>query len=293
MGKPKTKKDSSKKHISFLACLTTIVVLGLAGALFVLDTAVLTPSGVIAEKERHLILFTLLLGGLIVIPVFVMLFFVAWRYREENKKASYDPNLHGNNFLEALWWGVPLVLISILGIVTWQSSHDLDPYRALDSEVKPVKVQVVALQWRWLFIYPEENVASINELYVPVNTPINFEITSDAPMNSFWIPRLGGQVYAMTGMSTKLHLEANKEGQYEGSSANISGQGFADMRFMSNVVSTSKYEEWLKSARTKEGLDETLYSQISDPSKDHEPRSFVLKKHDLYDTIIMKYMGNH
>ena len=293
MGKPKNKKDSSKKHIFLIACLTIVIVLGLVGMLFVLDTAVLTPSGVIAEKERHLILFTLVLGGLIVIPVFAMLFFVAWRYREGNQKARYEPNLRGNNFLEALWWGVPLALISILGIVTWQSSHELDPYRPLDSNVKPIKVQVVALQWRWLFIYPEERVASINELYAPVDTPINFEITSDAPMNSFWIPRLGGQVYAMTGMSTKLHLEATQEGQYEGSSANISGQGFADMRFMANVVSTSKYKDWLESARAKEGLDEKLYSQLSDPSKDREPRSFMLKKHDLYDTIIMKYMANH
>lgn len=293
MGKRVSKKDSPKKHIIFLALLTVIVVLAFVGALFVLDTAILSPSGAIAEKERHLILFTVVLGAVIVIPVFTMLFFIVWRYREGNKKAIYDPNLQGNNFLEGLWWGVPLALIAVLGVVTWQSSHDLDPYRALDSSVKPVRVQVVALQWRWLFIYPEENVASINELYIPVNTPINFEITSDAPMNSFWIPRLGGQVYAMTGMSTKLHLEANQEGQYEGSSANISGQGFADMRFMTNVVSVQMYKKWLGATRSKEGLDDTLYSQIAAPSKDHEPRGFVLKKHDLYDTIIMKYMGNH
>lgn len=293
MGRRANKKDSSKQHIILLALLTVIIVAALIGALIVLDAAVLTPSGIVAEKERHLILFTLALGALIVIPVFVLLFFVAWRYREGNQKARYDPKLQGNNFLEGLWWGVPSVLIVILGVIAWQSSHDLDPYRPLDSNTKPVKVQVVALQWRWLFIYPEEKIASINELYVPVDTPINFEITADAPMNSFWIPRLGGQVYAMSGMSTKLHLEANKEGQYEGSSANISGQGFADMRFMTNVVSASKYKEWIESARGGEGLDDALYSQIASPSKDHDPRSFMLKSRDLYDTIIMKYMGNH
>lgn len=293
MGKRANKKDTSKKYIIFIALVTIIVIFVTVGALFVADAAIFMPSGVIAEKERHLILFTLALGSLIIIPVFVMLFFVAWRYRENNSKARYDPDLHGNNFLETLWWGVPLALICVLGIVTWQSSHDLDPYRSLDSNVKPVRVQVVALQWRWLFIYPEEKIASINELYVPVNTPINFEITSDAPMNSFWIPRLGGQVYAMTGMSTKLHLEANTEGQYEGSSANISGQGFADMRFMTHAVSTDKYREWIGTASSKEGLDDILYAQLASPSKDHEPRVFMLKKHDLYDTIIMKYMGNH
>lgn len=293
MVKRANKKDPNKKHIVFIALLTVIVVAAIVGGLWLLDAAVLTPSGVIAEKERHLILFTLVLGAIIVIPVFVMLFFIAWRYREGNEKAKYDPLFRSSRFLEGLWWGVPLVVIIILGIVTWQSSHELDPYRALDSKVKPVRVQVVALQWRWLFIYPEQKIASINELYIPVNTPINFEITADAPMNSFWIPQLGGQVYAMSGMSTKLHLEATREGLYEGSSANISGQGFAGMRFMTHAVSMDSYKEWVNKAKKGSELDEALYSEVSSPSKDREPRSFVLKKPDLYDTIIMKYMGTH
>lgn len=202
------------------------------------DIAVLNPEGLIGQKQRDLLIFATLLSMIVIVPVFVMTGLIAWRYRASNTKATYSPDWDHSRLFETIWWGVPIAIILVLGVVTWKSSHDLDPYRALDSDVKPLRVQVIAMQWKWLFIYPEQEIASVNYLQIPEKTPINFEITADAPMNAFWIPKLGSQVYAMNGMTTKLHLIANNQGTYRGSSANISGEGFADMVF--STVATSK-----------------------------------------------------
>jgi cytochrome o ubiquinol oxidase subunit 2 len=294
MDSQKNKKTSPKKHIIFGALSTVIVICALVGSLWLSSPALLDPSGIVASKERDLIIFTVLLGAIVVIPVFFMLFFVAWRYREGNEKAEYQPEWQNNRWLEGLWWGIPLIIISILGVVAWQSSHDLDPYRPLDSDKTPVRVQVIALQWRWLFIYPEERIASMNELRFPVNTPVNFEITADAPMNSFWIPKLGSQVYAMSGMSTKLHLEASELGDFEGSSANISGEGFADMRFIAKAVSDHDFHLWKEATRqSSTQLNKELYRQLAKPTHDTKVYSYSLQDTGLYDTIVMKYMGSH
>jgi len=255
---------------------------------------VLAPQGVVGEKERNLFIFTTLLGLLVVVPVFIMLFYVAWKYREDNTKAKYSPDWDKSKLIEGIWWGIPCVIILLLSVVTFYSSHELDPFRPLKSEVKPVKIQVVALQWKWLFIYPEEQIASINDVRFPVGTPVNFEITSDAPMNSFWIPSMGGQVYAMSGMSTKLHLQSNTAGDYDGSSANISGEGFASMRFVARATKQTDFDTWVnETKRIAEPLDGELYDALAKPSIEASSRFFTLKKADLYDTIVMKYMGAH
>lgn len=255
---------------------------------------VLAPQGVVGEKERNLFIFTTLLGLLVVVPVFIMLFYVAWKYREDNTKAKYSPDWDKSKLIEGIWWGIPCVIILLLSVVTFYSSHELDPFRPLKSEVKPVKIQVVALQWKWLFIYPEEQIASINDVRFPVGTPVNFEITSDAPMNSFWIPSMGGQIYAMSGMSTKLHLQSNTAGDYDGSSANISGEGFASMRFVARATERADFDTWVnETKRTAEPLDGELYDVLAKPSIEASTRFFTLKKTDLYDTIVMKYMGAH
>ncbi len=278
----------------------TVAVLGLLGIVFFLlrgvDMAVLNPKGHIADKQRELIIIATLLGMTVVIPVFVLLFGIAWKYREGNTKAKYSPDWQNNRLIETLWWGIPLVIITVLGVIAWQSSHELDPYRSLDSTKKPVKIQVVALQWRWLFIYPDEKVASMSDVHFPVDTPVDFEITADAPMNSFWIPKLGGQVYAMTGMSTQLHLEASETGDYHGSSANISGEGFAGMKFTAKVTSDDDFRRWLNDAnRSTDELNSVTYDHIADPSKDTAVRNYRLGQDNLYDTIVMKYMdmGSH
>jgi cytochrome o ubiquinol oxidase subunit 2 len=276
--------------------LALIALAGIAGITYFLlhgaDFAILNPKGEVASRQMQLILIATLLGLIVVVPVFIMLFSVAWKYREGNTKAKYTPEWKNNNFIEALWWGIPLVIIAVLGVIAWQSSHELDPYKPLSSEKEPVKIQVVALQWRWLFIYPDDTIASINEVHIPVGRPVNFEITSDAPMNSFWIPKLAGQVYAMTGMSTKLHLQADEVGDYQGQSANISGEGFAGMKFIAKAVSENDYQDWIKSAkRSNLQLDGMSYAELAKPSKDTVPQYYALKQPDLYDTIVMKYMN--
>jgi cytochrome o ubiquinol oxidase subunit II len=190
----------------------------------------------------------------------------------------------------------------ILSVIIWKSSHDLDPFKPLDSTKEPLTVQVVALQWKWLFIYPEQDIATVNTLRIPENTPINFQITADAPMNSFWIPSLGGQIYAMPGMMTKLHLDGTVQGVYEGSSANISGEGFSSMRFKTHVDSLETFNHWVDQTVKREGKDLTteVYDELAEPSRDVLPIYYKSRDPSLYDKIIMKYMtpgaqseGNH
>ena len=257
-----------------------------------LDVLVLNPQGEIAEKQRDLIAFTVLLSAVVVIPVFTLLAVFAWKFREGNKNAVYRPDWDGNVIMESIWWGIPCVIIIALGVITWQTSHELDPYRPIESNVEPINVQVVALQWKWLFIYPDQQVASVNLLQIPEKTPINFTLTADAPMNSFWIPSLGSQVYAMSGMSTKLHLIANKTGDYYGSSANISGEGFADMVFTARATSKADFDTWTHgTAQSTSGLDMAEYTKLAKPGTNKQPGFYTLKDLGLYDKIVMKYMA--
>jgi len=257
------------------------------------DIAILSPAGTIADKQRNLLVFATLLGMTVVVPVFAMTILFARKYREGNKKAAYKPDWSSNHALEFIWWGIPIVIIVILSVVTWKSSHELDPYRPLTSEKPPVTIQVVALQWKWLFIYPEQNIATVNFVQFPEDTPVNFEITADAPMNSFWIPKLGGQVYAMNGMVTKLHLLAHDPGEYEGSSANISGEGFAGMKFMAKSSTRADFDDWVQSVQQSENrLTLQEYEELAKPSKNNPITVYSSKVSDLHDTIVMKYM-NH
>jgi cytochrome o ubiquinol oxidase subunit 2 len=276
--------------------LPVILALGLlAGGIWYLrdaNFALLNPKGSIAHQERQLMLFASLLSLLVVVPVFALLFGIIWRYRVGNKKAVYKPDWDGSKTLETIWWLVPSVLIIVLSVVTWNSSHKLDPYKPLQSAAKPLKVQVVALDWKWLFIYPEQNIASVNFLEVPTDRPINFEITSDAPMNSLWIPQLGGQIYAMPGMSTALHLQADTVGDYKGYSANISGKGFAGMTFTTRAVEQGNFDQWVESARRSPlTLSQDAYNKLARPSENNKPVTYAAIQSGLYDTIIMKYMA--
>lgn len=258
---------------------------------FGMNSAVLNPKGIIALEERNLMITAILLMLIVVIPVLLLTFFICLRYRATNKLATYRPDWDHSMLAEIIWWGFPCVIILILSVITWKSSHALDPFKPLTSAVKPITIQAVALDWKWLFIYPEQNIATVNYIQFPVNTPINFEITADAPMNSFWIPQLGGQIYAMPGMKTKLHLIADEVGSYRGSSANLSGEGFAGMYFMAKAVTQADFEAWLQSVKQAAaplGLAE--YRQLAAPSEYNPEASYLLKAADLYDQIVMKYM---
>ena len=252
------------------------------------DIAVLSPKGMIAEKQSSLLLVATLIMLFVVVPVFVLTFFICWKYRASNKKAKYSPEWDNSHLAEAIWWGIPLVIIVILGVITWTSCHELDPFRPIRSDVKPVRIQVVALQWKWLFIYPEQEIATVNYVRFPEKTPVNFEITADAPMNSFWIPDLAGQVYAMPGMRAKLHLMANEEGSYRGSSANLSGEGFSGMTFIVESSSQEDFDAWVASvSQSSPGLE---YSELLKPTTYNPQAFYVLKTDGLFDSIMMKYM---
>jgi len=256
--------------------------------------AVLDPAGQIADKQRNLIYFALLLSLVVVIPVYVMLIGFAWKYRESNKSAKYTPDWDSNKVAETVWWIVPTILIVILSVVTWNSSHDLDPFKPLASDKKPITIQVVALQWKWLFIYPEQNIATVNMVKFPEKTPVKFEITADAPMNSFWIPQLGGQIYAMSGMSTHLNLEAAKIGTYRGSSANLSGRGFAGMNFTAQSTTETGFKDWVNGVKQSPNyLSPAMYDKIALPSENNSPSYYSGQSPRLYSEVIEKYMPAH
>jgi len=253
--------------------------------------AVLDSKGAIGEQQSDLIITASQLMLIIVIPVFIMMIFFAWRYRASNKKAKHAPDWEHNYVAEYCWWGVPLIIIVVLAILTWRSSHRLNPFTPLESDKKALVIQVIALQWKWLFLYPEQGIATLNYVQFPEKTPVAFEITSDAPMNSFWIPQLGGQIYAMPAMRTQLHLIANEPGVFRGASANISGTGFASMHFTAEACSEEKFAEWVSAVRASgQPLGRDEYEALVEPSEKNPVALYVLKQDDLFDAVIMKYM---
>ncbi|HVX57304.1 MAG TPA: ubiquinol oxidase subunit II [Candidatus Saccharimonadales bacterium] len=281
------KKVKIISAIVFLAAVASVI----AWYFHHTNVPVLEPAGTIGQKQKDLIVFALGLSLIVVIPVYALLFSFAWRYREGNsKRHKYSPELTGNRWAEAVWWLIPTVLIIILSVVTWDSSHTLDPYRQIASKTAPLRIQVIAMDWKWLFIYPDQHIASVNFFQFPVNTPLDFQITSDAPMNSFWIPQLGGQIYAMPGMMTQLHLIADRAGSYNGSSANISGDGFAQMTFVARASSQADYAAWLHHARqSSEHLDTTNYNRLATPGES-QVRSYSAVQDGLFQTEVFKYM---
>ncbi len=283
---------NSKYKLWLLLCVPIIAVSAAGLFLHYHDAAVFNPEGIIATKEHNLIMFALLLSLIVVVPVFGLTFFIVWRYREDNSEATYSPDWDHSRVLETIWWGVPLILILILSVVTWQSSHDLDPARPLSSSTPTMTIEVVALDWKWLFIYPEQHIASVNYVAFPMTTPVNFHITADAPMNSFWIPSLGGQIYAMSGMTTQLHLMADGAGKYRGSSANISGRGFAGMHFTAESKSQNDFDLWTQSVKeqSSKALTMASYDQLSQPSQNNKAVTYSSVDPDLYNKILMKYM---
>jgi len=278
--------------LAFLAaaCVAGIVTYGL----YVGYPGVLHPSGLIALAERKVILVTFLLSGLVIIPVFFFLFYFALKYRAgmPAAEAKHEPYWdHDNWRAEALWWFVPGVIILLLSVIAWQTSHVLDPYEPIKSDVPPLTVEVVALDWKWLFIYPQLNIATVNQLEIPAGTPVHFLLTADAPMNSFWIPRLSGQIMVMPGMSTELNILANTAGAYDGQSANISGSGFSGMTFTTTVVSTDDFNAWVVNAKKgSDPLTQAGYEELRKPSEYVKPMTYSGAADGLYDAIMMRYM---
>lgn len=288
MARAKHTKKHTNRYIA-LGVATAIVVVATVYYFSSVSIPVLQPAGPIAAGQRRLLMTAFLLMLIVVLPVFALTFGFAWRYRESNK-AKYTPNWDSSNWLEISWWLIPAGLITALAIITWNGTFKYDPYKPLAGSQPAMTVQVIALDWRWLFIYPQQHVASVNELYIPVGQPVKFELTADAPMNSFWIPQLGGQVYAMPGMGTRLYLQADKAGTYHGSSANISGEGFADMDFKAIATTQTGFNAWVDQASTKSALSLREYEKLAQPSHDESVQYFSRPASNLYEETINKYM---
>ena len=248
---------------------------------------VLDPKGPIAAAERLIMLNSTGIMLAIVIPTILATLGVAWWFRSSNKRARYLPDFEYSGRVELLVWSIPAMTVLLVGGVTWLSSYDLDPPKPIASAVKPVRVQVVALDWKWLFIYPDEAVASVNHLTIPVGTPISFELTSSGVMNSFFVPQLGGQIYTMAGMVTRLHLLADETGTYRGMSSNYSGAGFSDMHFKVDAVPAEGFAQWVAATRTTGPvLDAQTYSNLAKPSKAVTPFSYRAVAPDLFKGIV-------
>jgi cytochrome o ubiquinol oxidase subunit 2 len=252
------------------------------------NEGVLDPQGPIAVAERQILFDSLGIMLAIVIPVILATLGVAFWFRASNTRATFRPDFVYSGRIEVLVWSIPLMTVLLVGGVAWVGAHDLDPRKPITSEVKPVTVQVVSLDWKWLFIYPEQGIASVNHLVIPVGTPISFELTSAGVMNSFFVPQLGSQIYTMAGMTTHLQLRADNAGSYPGLSAQFSGDGFADMIFKAEAVPSADFSQWAETARASgPTLDAQAYADLTKPSKAVAPFTYRVVATDLFSHIAM------
>jgi cytochrome o ubiquinol oxidase subunit II len=250
--------------------LLGVSILNLSGCVGVLNSA-----GPVGADDSKIMLDALLVMLAIVVPTILMAFWMAWRYRASNTKADYRPYWSYSGRIEAVVWSIPTLTIIFIGGLIWIGSYRLDPFRPLPSKTPPVEVQVVALDWKWLFIYPEEGVASVNQLTIPLGTPVSLELTSSGVMNSFFVPQLAGQIYTMAGMVTRLNMQADYPGTYRGMSANFSGEGFADMHFNVEAVPPERFAQWVASTQSAGPmLDAQTYADLVKPSKAVTPFTY-------------------
>jgi cytochrome o ubiquinol oxidase subunit 2 len=271
--------------VSFLkraSVATLILTPPLAGCSGVLD-----PHGPVGVSERLILFDSLAIMLAIVVPVIVATLGVAWWFRASNTRATYWPDWAFSGTLELIVWAIPALVITFLGGIAWFGSHALDPYKALDSKMKPLEVEVVSLDWKWLFIYPDEGVASLNQLVLPVGTPVHFKLTSNGVMNSFFVPQLGSQIYTMAGMTSQLTLQADQPGTYPGLSAQFSGDGFADMNFEVRALPADGYAQWVAGAKTSgSALDIAAYAQLAKQSANVRPATYRSIDSTLFDAIV-------
>ncbi|NGZ87190.1 ubiquinol oxidase subunit II [Duganella aceris] len=259
------------------------------------NTVVLNPSGDIAAQQAHLVVVSTLLMLLIIVPVMFLICLFAWRYRRSNTSAEYTPDWDHSTKLELLIWGAPLLIIIVLGLITWIYTHLLDPYRPLSridehrpvvAGIKPLEVQVVSMDWKWMFIYPEQGIATVNELVTPIDVPVVFKMTSSSVMNAFYIPALAGMVYTMPGMETQLNAVMNKVGVYDGFSSNYSGAGFSDMKFKYHGVSQADFDAWVAKTRAGGALTRAEFQALDKPTIKHPIMHFGSVDKGLYDLVL-------
>jgi cytochrome o ubiquinol oxidase subunit 2 len=255
------------------------------------NEGVLDPRGPIATANREILLNSLGIMLAIVIPVIIATLGVAFWFRASNDRARYRPEFAYSGRLEMLVWSIPAMTVFLVGGVAWVGSHDMSPRKPIPSTVKALRVQVASLDWKWLFIYPDQGVASVNRLTIPVGTPISLELTSSGVMNSFFVPQLGSQIYTMAGMITRLHLLADDAGTYRGFSAQFSGEGFSDMHFDAEVVTGEKFAQWIDAARgAGPELNATTYADLAKPSAAVAPFTYRSVAPGLFENILVSEM---
>ena len=255
---------------------------------------VLDPAGPVAAGERTILLNSLAIMLAIVIPTMIATVAFAWWFRAGNTRAKFQPDFVYSGRIELIVWSIPLLTITFLGGVIWVSSHQLDPARPLAGRGPPLEVEVVSLDWKWLFIYPQQGVASVNRLVIPAGVPVHFQLTSASVMNSFFVPRLGSQIYTMNGMRSQLNLQADRPGRYEGISAHFSGDGFSDMNFETAAVPAGQFNAWVAGARGGSGggrvLDAATYRQFSRQSQGVKPFTFRAVQPGLFDAVVRQQL---
>jgi cytochrome o ubiquinol oxidase subunit 2 len=252
----------------------------------------LDPQGPVGKAERLILLDATAIMLAVIVPVIVLIFAFAWWFRSGNSRARYRPDWEYSGRIEMITWSIPALIILFLGGIAWISSHDLDPPAPLKSSAPALEVEVVSVDWRWIFIYPKQGIASVDRLTVPAGVPIHFRLTSTSVMNSFFIPQLGTQIYTMPGMTTQLNLLADHPGSYSGLSAQFSGEGFSDMRFEVVAVAAAEFQPWVDTTHSAGGvLDRPTFEQLARPASDHAVKTYGEVTTGLFDSIVSAHVG--
>lgn len=280
----------TKRLLLLLACF---VMLGLAGCM---DVGILNPKGIIAHEERRLFFDTLALMLIVVLPVIVMSFTFVYHYQVSHRVREYRPNWNHSFFLESLWWGIPCIIIFVLAVLTWKKTHELDPFQQITgrTDTSSLQIQAIALPWKWLFIYPQQNIATINYLVLPIGQQVEFSMTTDnVPMSAFFIPQLGSQIYTMAGMRSRLYLLANQTGDYAGLNTQYNGAGFSDMHFPVHVVEREQMQQWIDQIKKSSSpLTDPGYIELLIPTMGNKPQFFSGVSTDLFKNVINLYMNS-
>ncbi len=257
------------------------------------NIALFNPKGLIAQEQLNLMISVVAVLVVIAVPTLIIAYFLAWKYRDTNTKTVRPPAhaMHSSKYLVIFFWLIPIIVMIIIASVMWPATHRLAPQKSIESDKKPLRVQVISLRWKWLFIYPEQGIATVNFVQIPVDTPVEFEMTADeTPMSSFWIPNLGGQLYTMTSHVNRLNLMADTAGDYPGSTPEINGAGFTGMKFIARADSQENFEQWVEGVKqSPDALDAEKYQALLQPSENNPTAFYADFDDDIYDNVIMKY----
>ncbi|WP_310618596.1 ubiquinol oxidase subunit II [Flexibacterium corallicola] len=279
--------------LNYIKLLVIVVTLFLLGSCALGNAPMIDTKGPIAETQRNLMYISLLIMLIVVLPVYILAFTFIWRYRAKGGKGEHRPAMPTSIAIEAVVWTIPALIIVILGTLVWEYTHKLDPYKKLQSTAKPITIQAIALDWKWLFLYPEQGIGAVNELVIPKGRPITIELTSDTVMNSFIIPALSGQIYAMAGMKTELNILASEVGKFRGRNTQFSGTGYPLQYFDAISLDAADFEKWVATVKgMPEQLTHEIYADLEKPSIGNKVEYFSSTPSELFNSILAKYGNN-